>query len=91
MFLIVRWHTLERLLCLIPQDLSVCLFRLTSEGLEQMKHVLGGRLKRLLACHIRSAPSRDRVRGLRETSEKCAFFLYFGRYTPEQFLGFGIC
>ena len=51
--------------------------------------VFGGRLKRPSPCRIRSAHGRDRVRGLSETSEKCAN-LYFGRYTPEIFLDLGI-
>ena len=34
--------------------------------------VFGRRLKRPSPCRIRSAPGRDRVRGLSETSEKCA-------------------
>ena len=52
------------------QGLSVCLFCLTSAGLERMKHVLRGRLKRPSPCRTRSAPGRNRVRGLSETSEK---------------------
>ena len=53
--------------------------------------VFWGRLKRPSPCRIRSAPDRDRVRGLSETSEKCANIFYFGRYTPEPFLDLGIC
>ena len=56
-----------------------------------MKHVLGVRLKRPSPRRIPSAPGRDRIRGLSETTEKCASFLYFGRYTPELFLDLGIC
>ena len=45
-----------------------------------MKHVLGGRLKRPSPCRIRSAPGRDRVRGLSETSEKSASFCIWAVY-----------
>ena len=51
---------------------------------------LRGRLKRPSPCRIRSAPGWDRVHGLSETSEKCAIFFYFGRYTPDLFLDLGI-
>ena len=57
----------------------------------RLSAVFGGRLKRPSPYRTRSAPGRDRVRGLSETSEKCANFLYFGRYTPELFLDLGIC
>ena len=43
-----------------------------------MKHVLGRRLKCPSPCRIRSAPGRDRVHGLSETSEKCAHFFILG-------------
>ena len=71
-----RWHTLERL------------FSLMSAGLERMRHVPGGRLKRPSPCRIRSSPGRDRLRGLSET--KVRKFVYFGQYTPELFLDLGI-
>ena len=48
-----------------------------------MKHVLGGRLKRPSPCRIRSAPDRDRVRGLSKTSEKCANFGILGGIRPS--------
>ena len=82
MFWISWWHTLECLFCLTPARLSVCLFCLTSAGLERMKHVLGGQLKRPSPCRIRSAPGRDRLCGLSETSEKCAKFSILGRIRP---------
>ena len=54
--------------------------------------VFGGRLKRPSPCRIRSAPGRDRVRGLSETSKReVRKFLYFGRYTPELFMDLGVC
>ena len=65
------------------QGLSVCLFCLASAGLDRMKHVLGGRLKRPSPCRIRSAPGRDRVRGLSKTSEKCANFCILGGIRPS--------
>ena len=34
-------------------------------------------------CRIRSAPGRDRVRGLSETSEKCANFCILGGIRPS--------
>ena len=49
--------------------------------------VFGGRLKRPLPCRIRSAPGRDRVRGLSETSEKCAFFFVFWAVYTRAILG----
>ena len=52
--------------------------------------VFRGRLKCPSPCCIRSAPGRDGVRGLSETSKKGAIFLDFGRYTPELFLDLGI-
>ena len=52
-----------------------------------MKHVLGGRLKRPSPCRIRSAPGRDWVRGLSETSEKCAIFCILGSIRPRSILG----
>ena len=45
--------------------------------------VFGGRLKRPAPCRIRSAPGRDRVRGLSETSEKCAIFRILGGIRPS--------
>ena len=41
------------------------------------------RLKRPSPCRIRSAPGRDRVRGLSETSEKCANFCILGGIHPS--------
>ena len=41
------------------------------------------RLKRPSPCRIRSAPGRDRVRGLSETSEKCAKFCILGGIRPR--------
>ena len=61
----------------------ICSFCSTSAGLEQMKHVLGGRLERPSPCCIRSAPGRHRVRGLSETSEKCASFCILGSICPR--------
>ena len=43
----------------------------------------GGRLKRPSPCRISSAPGRDRVRGLSETSEKCAIFCILGGVHPS--------
>ena len=71
MFGILRWHTLERLFCF------------TSAGLERMKHVLGRRLKRPSARCIRSTPGRDWVRGLSETSEKCAKVCFLNGIRPS--------
>ena len=39
-----------------------------------------GMLKRPSPCRIRSAPGRDRVRGVSETSEKCAIFVFSAVY-----------
>ena len=48
-----------------------------------MKHILEGRLKRPSPCRIRSAPGRDRVRGLSKTSEKRANFRMLGGIRPS--------
>ena len=45
--------------------------------------VFGGRLKRLSPCRTRFAPGRERVRGLSETSEKCANFCILGGIRPS--------
>ena len=45
--------------------------------------VFGGRLKCPSPCRIRSSPSRDRVRGLSETSEKCANIYILGGIRPS--------
>ena len=45
--------------------------------------VFGGRLKRPSPWRIRSAPGRDRVRGLSETIEKCANFCILGGICPS--------
>ena len=65
--------------------------------LERMKHVkvFGGRLqrpspflirwapRRESPCRIRFAPCRDQVRGLSETSKKCANFCILGGIRPS--------
>ena len=84
MFETLRWHTLERLFRFRRlQGWSVCLFCLTSAGLERMKHVLEGRLKRSSPCRIRSTPGRDRARGLSETSEKRVNFCILSSIRPS--------
>ena len=45
--------------------------------------VFGSRLERFSPCRIRSAPGRDRVRGLSETSEKCAIVCISGGIRPS--------
>ena len=45
--------------------------------------VFGGRRTRPSPCRIRSAPGRDRVRGLSETSEMCANFCILGGIRPS--------
>ena len=71
---------------------SVCDSRNLELSIKQLRlsAIFGGRLKRPSPCRVRSASGRDRVRGLSETSEKCAIFLYFGRHTPELLLDLGI-
>ena len=55
------------------------------------RRLRGGGLQRPSPCLIRAAPRRERGQTLSEASEKCDFFLYFGRYTPELFLDRGTC
>ena len=45
--------------------------------------VFGGRPKRPSPCRIRSASGRDQVRGLRETSKKCANCCILGGIRPS--------
>ena len=45
--------------------------------------VFGGRLKRPSPCRIRSTRGRDRVRGLSETSERCANICIWGGIRPS--------